>query len=220
LEPPERAVLEATLSARRQELAQHPDRVWLSPLIDDLVGDLEDEKPVAMAVKKVWASLWNERAFDQRDFYGIDHRVAYMGIAVNPTFIIEGASAVAVSNLQPDTGPPLYRLNSQVGSESVVQPEDPTAVAELLSFRRAGEPPQATEIQVHVASNRLPAGTPVWPPEKLAELARLLFRVHDHFAVNVYPQLSPLHLDCELKVTAAGEVVFKQARPFVSSDPQ
>ncbi|HEY0711203.1 MAG TPA: hypothetical protein VGF45_00895, partial [Polyangia bacterium] len=123
----------------------------------------------------------------------------------------------AVSNLKVDEGSPLYRLNSLVGSESVVRPEDPTAIAELLTFRRAGDPPEATDVRVQVRSNRIPASEMVWPAAKLAELARLLFRVHDHFAREVYPHIDPLALDFEVKHDADGDVVIKQVRPLVGA---
>ncbi len=210
-----RAALEAERAARNAELAAHPKRTWLPALIAELTQDLTDEKPVRNAVRKVWASLWEERAFDDREYYGIDHRLAFMGVAVNPTFAIERASAVAVSNLTIDDGAPVYRLSSQVGSESVVRPEDPTSVAELLTFRREGEPPRATQVRIEVRSNRLPgASDQVWPAAKVAEVGTLLFRVHDHFAASVYPQIVPLHLDFELKFSAEGDVVIKQVRPF------
>lgn len=218
--PEDRAALQAELDAHRAELALHPERTWLGAIIEDLEDDLAKERTVADAVKKVWASLWNERAFDERAYYGIDHRLAYMGIAVNPTFMTEQANAVAVSNIDVgDGGGPLYRLNSQVGNESVVRPEDPTAVAELLTFRRVGTSLQASDIQVQLSSSRLPAGGRVWPADKLDQVARLLFQVHDHFAVHVYPQISPLHLDFEIKHSAEGDVVVKQVRPFVGNDP-
>jgi pyruvate,water dikinase len=210
----ERTSLEQERSAREAELQAHPDRVWLGPIIADLTEDLTEEKPVSEAIRKVWASLWEERAFDEREYYGIDHRLAYMGVAVNPSFVLERASAVAITNLQVDGGAALYRLNSQAGRESVVQPEDPTAVAELLSFRRVGDPPQAGELSIQVRSNRVPDGEQVWPADRLAELARLLFRIQDHFANQVYPHIVPLHLDLEIKHSAEGQVVIKQVRPF------
>jgi hypothetical protein len=211
-----RAALQADLEARKKLLEEHLDYAWLLPIIEDLEGDLAKEKPVSRAIRKVWASLWNERAFDEREYYGIEHRDAYMGIAVNPTFVVEKASGVAVSNLAVDDGPPLYQLNSQAGSESVVRPEDPTAVAELLTFRRAGDPPEVSDIDVQVHSNRVPDGTRVWPDAALAELGQLLFRVHDHFATEVYPDIVPLHLDFEVKHDAQGHVVIKQVRPLAS----
>jgi pyruvate,water dikinase len=215
-----KAFLERELERRKQQLDEHLDWTWLLPIIEDIEGDLSEEKPISRTVRKVWASLWNERAFDEREYYGMDHLRSYMGIAVNPTFVVEKASAVAISNLSVpggDEGAALYRLNSQAGSESVVRPEDPTAVAELLTFRRAGDPPAVTDVDIQVRSTLVPDGTNVWPDDKLDELGRLLFRVHDHFATQVYPELAPLHLDFEVKHDALGNVVIKQVRPYTSN---
>lgn len=211
----EQTSLQAQLASRRAELAAHPDRTWLTAIIDDLVQDLGEEKPLTLSVRKVWASLWNEAAFDEREYYGIDQRLALMGIAVTLAFADEKASAVAVTNLHVDDGLPLYRLNSQAGSESVVEPADPTAVAELLTFRRAGIPPTATDLRVLVHSSLVAADATVWPEPALQEVAALLFLLQDHFAVAVYPAISPLRLDVELKLTNQGGVVVKQVRPYV-----
>jgi pyruvate, water dikinase len=212
----EKAVLESELASRRSELAAHPERTWLPAIIENLEQDLTQEKPLTGAVRKVWASLWNEAAFDEREYYGIDHRLAQMGIAVTLAFAEEKASAVAVTNLHVDEGLPLYRLNSQAGTESVVEPEDPTAVAELLTFRRSREPPMASDVHVLVSSNLVPEGTMVWPAPALQEVSRLLFLLQDHFSAKVYPALTPLRLDIELKLTSEGNVVVKQVRPYVA----
>jgi hypothetical protein len=218
LKDDEREALEAALASRTAELEQHPDRTWLTPIIDDIQEDLVEEKPVAGAVRKVFASLWNERAFDEREYYGIDQRAAFMGLAVHPAYALEQINAVAVSNVVAEDGVPIYRVNSQVGELSVVQPEDPTAIAELLTFRR-GMPAQAIDIEVLVASSLVPEGDEVWPRDKLLELSQLLFTVHDHFEREVYPDGSPLALDFEVKLERAGDVVIKQVRPYLSADP-
>jgi phosphoenolpyruvate synthase/pyruvate phosphate dikinase len=157
----EKTALKAQLDARRVEQTAHPDWTWLAAIIDDLEQDLTLEKPLTDAIRKVWASLWNEIAFNEREYFGIEHRLAQMGIAVTLSFVNEKASAVAVTNLHVDDGLPLYRLNSQAGIESVVEPGDPTAVAELLSFRRGGEPPVVSDIRVLVRSNLV--AERVWP---------------------------------------------------------
>jgi len=219
LKDDKRDALEAQLASRMAELEQHPDRTWLTPIIEDIQEDLVEEKPVAGAVRKVFASLWNERAFDEREYYGIDQRAAFMGLAVHPAYALEQINAVAVSNLAAEDGVSLYRVNSQVGELSVVQPEDPTAVAELLTFRRGGVPPQATDIELQVASSLVPEGDEVWPRGKLLELSQLLFTVHDHFEREVYPDISPLSLDFEVKLERTGDVAIKQVRPYLSTDP-
>jgi hypothetical protein len=215
----ERADLEAQLARRRQELIDHPERTWLIGILADIEKDLMNERPIGRAVKKVWASLWNERAFDEREYYGVDHLQAYMGIAVNPAFVLEHASGVLITHLAVDAGDPLYRLNAQVGSESVVRPDDPLIVAEALTFRRRGDPPAVADVMVQVRSSLLGPSETVFAPAELDEIGRLAFIVHDHFAVNVYPDLQPLSMDLELKETSDGRIVIKQARPFVSFEP-
>lgn len=212
----ERAFLEGELAARKAELAAHPERTWLADIIDDFAGDLTKEKPVARAVRKVWASLWNERAFEERAYYGVDHRQVYMGLAVEPSFVLERANAVAVTNLPSSSGGPLYRLVSQAGWLSVVRPEDPLAVAEVLTFHR-GPDTTPEDVQVLVPSTLVPPGETVWSEGELETLAGLLFHIHDHFAAEVYPDLAPLSLDLEIKRTTDGRIVLKQVRPYLGA---
>ena len=209
-----RAFLDAEIARRGAELAEHPERTWLTALIDDMEADRSEEKPVADALRKVWRSLWNLRAFDEREFYGIDHAQAYMGMAVQPSFVLEQQEAVAVTNLGDLSGGalPLYRLVSQLGEIGVVRPIDPSAVAETLTFRRSGS--ALADVQVLVPSS-LSADAPLWSESQLSTLAALLFTVQDHFAAEVYAALTPLRLDMEIELTRDGRIVVKQARPYL-----
>ena len=217
--PEQAEALEQQLVEYRAELAGHPERTYLSGLIADAEEDLSQEKPLSAVLGKVWASLWNERAFDERAYYGIDHRLAFMGICVHPAYALERVNAVAVSNLRVDDGDPLYRLNSQVGELSVVRPEIPTAISEVLTFRREGEALAPSAIELQTGSSLVAEGQQVWPEAELHLLAELLFRVHDHFAREVYSRVAPLALDFEVKLERDGAVVIKQVRPYVSTEP-
>ncbi len=215
----EKVFLEGEIAARTSELQAHPERVWLAAIIDDFQGDLTKEKPVARAVRKVWASLWNERAFEERSYYGVDHTKVFMGIAVEPSFVLEKANAVAVTNLPATSGGPLYRLVSQSGWLSVVRPEDPLMVAEVLTFQRGPGGVDGDDtvdnVQVLVRSTLVPAGETVWSQAELATIAELLFVVQDHFEAEVYPDIEPLALDLEIKRTSDNRVVLKQVRPYL-----
>lgn len=213
LSPADEAYLEAELERREQELVEHPERAYLADIIQDLQGDLGDEKSAYRAVLRVWASLWNERAFDDREYYGIDHRRTYMGVAVHPTFVGERLESVIVTNLEPDANEPLYRVVSQLGEVGVVGPSDPTAVTEILTFRR-GASGEATDVSLVQPSSLVAEGDSLWPPAALDELAALLFITQDHFAANVYPTLDALSLDLEVDVTRDGRTVIKQVRPY------
>jgi pyruvate, water dikinase len=211
----EQAALQAELDRRGAELVEHPDRTWLIDLIDDLSSDLTKERSVARALKKVYASLWSDRAFEERAYFGIAQESALMGIMVNPSFVLEQVDAVAVTNLVDAEGAePYTRVVSQIGGNAVVRPTDPTLTAETLTFRAASDG-KPTDVKILSSSSLSPA--PIWSTPRLEELAGLLFVAQNHFETSVYPDVVPLRLDFEIKVTEDGRVVLKQARPFVAT---
>ncbi|MCB9656679.1 MAG: hypothetical protein H6726_03435 [Sandaracinaceae bacterium] len=214
-----RTFIEAELARRRAEQTAHPERWWVADIIADLEDDLTDEKTVADAVRKVWRSLWNLRAYDEREYYGIPHTDVFMGIAVQPTFVMERMESVAVTHLRPDAGDPLYRVVSQLGEVGIVRPIDPGAVPETLTFRRTPAAPNGmSDVRVAIPSSLSPGAQPLYDTAMQAQLGALLFTVHDHFAANVYPQLTGLRLDVEIEVTD-GRIVLKQARPYLGVEP-
>lgn len=217
----ERQALEAQLAAREAELEAHPERTWLIDAVHELRNDLTKERGVARALKKVYASLWSRRAFEERAYWGIDQRAVFMGVAVEPSFVLERLNAVAVTNLASGVsgeaadggaGDSLYRVVSQVGTESVVRPTDPSAVAETMLFARG---PDGAAADVRWLTHSSLSPDPLWSEARIAELASLLFRVHDHFASAVYPGMAHPSMDIELKLTADDRIVVKQARPYV-----
>jgi pyruvate,water dikinase len=213
----ERVALEAELERRSTELEQHPERTWLPEIIDDLSSDLSKERTVSRALKKVYASLWSDRAFEERAYFGIDHASVFMGVMVNPAFVLEQVDAVVVTNLaDADGAAPYTRVVSQVGGNAVVRPSDPTLTAETLTFRTTSDG-VASDVEVLTASSLSPS--PIWSTPRLDELVSLLNLAQEHFESRVYPELEPLQLDFEVKVTSDDRIVLKQARPFVSTSP-
>ncbi|MBN1611621.1 MAG: hypothetical protein JW940_33610 [Polyangiaceae bacterium] len=212
----ERAALQAELDQRRVELAEHPERTWVADIVKDLSSDLSKERSVARAVKKVYASLWNDRAFEERAYFGIDQQTALMGIQVNPSFVLERVDAVAVTNLSDPDGEPYTRVVSQVGGQPVVDPPDPTVVAETLTFRKSSD---GTVMDAQVLTSSSLSPLPIWSRTRLQELADLLSVAQAHFETDVYPEIQPLELDIEIKVTRDDRIVIKQARPYVAGGP-
>ena len=212
----ERAAMQRQLDRRIAELTAFPERSWLPAIIDDLTGDLSKERPVVRAVRKAYASLWNERAFEDREYWGMDHTRAFMGLAVNSSFVLERLDAVALTNLPVTGAAPLYRVISQRDGNPVVRPPDPTLVAEVMTFRRG---PDDRPIDVEVITHSSLSAEPLWSDTHMIELGRLLAKVQDHFSVNVYPQIPTLSLDLEIKITEDDRVVIKQARPYFSAEP-
>ena len=52
----------------------------------------DPDESVADALRLVWASLWNMRAYDEREFANIDHEAARMAVLVHARFAGEGCT--------------------------------------------------------------------------------------------------------------------------------
>jgi hypothetical protein len=170
-------------------------------------------RPLDAAVKAVWASLWRFGAFEEREYYQIDHRRAAMGILVSTRYDVERANGVAF------TGNPLaakddrYAVNVQLGDVDVVD-APPGVVAELDYLTvSSGE---VTAIERATPSSLVPAGARVLSDDQLRELGAVMAAV-----AAVYPVDPGDHdpadvlLDLEFKVVDDDRLVFKQVRPFL-----
>ena len=82
-----------------------------------------DEGPLEKSVKQVWASLWNYRAFEEREFWRIDHFSAAMGVLVHPNYTDEQANGVGVTTNIFDPAWDGHYVNVQVGENLVTNPE-------------------------------------------------------------------------------------------------
>lgn len=68
-------------------------------------------------LRTVYASLWGEMAFDEREFFGIDHSKAAMAVLINPAFVDEFANGVSLTI--PQKKGKIININSQFGENSV-----------------------------------------------------------------------------------------------------
>jgi pyruvate, water dikinase len=185
-------------------------------LYESFTGDPTDpKKPVADAIRKVWASLWGFRAYEERDYYRIDQRRVAMGILVHRGFPDEGANGVAVTrNLyMPDyIG---YVINAQVGEVSVVSPPEGVTSEQQIYYPFddgfLGEPSVEK-----ITSSSLTNGEPVLLPDEVVRLGKALKQVQAWFFQLAYPGASGAlwyGMDVEFKFDGADRTLYlKQAR--------
>jgi pyruvate,water dikinase len=173
-----------------------------------------DEGRLSKTVKQVWASLWNFRAYDERDFHRIDHLSAAMGVLVHPNFDDEIANGVAVTKNPYDPNWPGFYVNVQVG-ESLVTNPDPNATPDELLISAIGEHGEY-ETQ-HIRHSTLTQDRkPVLSAEQVTTLTAALATIQERFRV-VYAKQDDegFAMDVEFKFGAGGGLVVKQARPWV-----
>ncbi len=170
-------------------------------------------KPVDRAIKKVWASLWGQPAFEEREYYQMDHLQVGMGMLINPRFSGEAANGVAFTGNPTDITDPRFTINVQLGETPVVD-GTPGVVAELDRVRIGADSVEIDRVQ---ASSLVDKGEHVLSDGQLTELARLLASIEAVYPVDgTPPSGTKLMLDTEFKITPDGVVVLKQVRPFVA----
>ena len=173
-----------------------------------------DEGDLTETVKQVWASLWNLRAFDERDFHRIDHLAAAMGVLVHPNFDDEVANGVAVTKNPFDPNWPGFYINVQVG-ESLVTNPDPNATPDELLVSAIG-PNGEYETQYIRHSTLTTGGTDVMTPEQIARLTAAMETIQRRFRASTRPNATPgSPWTSSSRSTMAGTLVVKQARPWV-----
>ncbi|HTE52883.1 MAG TPA: PEP/pyruvate-binding domain-containing protein [Kofleriaceae bacterium] len=177
-----------------------------------VVGSAED--PVADAVREVWASLWKFRAFEEREYAGIDHTRIAMGILVHPTYVDETAQGVAITaNLfdPGQAGEDAFYINVQQGDVSVVQPPESGIVADQLLYFYFYNNQPATYF---THSSLVADGQTVLSRAELFQLGSALSAIRDHFAglYELPDGFARLPLDIEFE-RVGGVVEVKQARP-------
>jgi pyruvate,water dikinase len=179
-------------------------------------GDPNDpDKPVDRAIKQVWASVWGQRAYEEREYWGIDHTQVGMALLSHRSYPDEDANGVAITaNLFDPSGlEPAFYVNVQVGEESVVQPEPGVTSDQLLYYYNLPNQPI-----VYIArSNLVEVGQTVLDAEQIHELGVALDAIHRYFA-PAYGSLPFYAMDTEFKFerddAGVSRLHLKQARPY------
>ena len=171
------------------------------------------DEGIDKSVKAVWASLWNHRAFLERDFYRVDHTTVAMGVLVHPNYSDEKVNGVAISYDPVSNRNGYYYLNSQVGENLVTNPET-NSLPEALLLDPSGAATVLARSNLATASNLLMTDA------QMIQLRNSLKAIHDHFKTLYNPGVGVgFAIEIEFKITAQNKLAIKQARPWVFSQP-
>ncbi|MBI2259862.1 MAG: T9SS type A sorting domain-containing protein [Flavobacteriia bacterium] len=173
-----------------------------------------EEGHIAKSIKQIYASMWNFRAFEERDFYRVDHFVAAMGILCHPNTEGELSNGVGISIDPIYNTEGTYYLNTQVGESLITNPDPNSIPEEILLYQN---PNQGSGYLVLRLSNLVNPGELVLDQEHLDQMRDYLTVIHNEFAI-LYDVVGAqgFGMDIEYKVTSENQLFIKQARPWVS----
>lgn len=171
-----------------------------------------DEGHIEKSIKQVFASMWNFRAYEEREFYRVDHLVASMGILCHPNEKDERMNGVGVSTDPIYHTEKTFYLNNQIGEEMVTNPEALSIPEEIILDATQMMEDYYTIIRYSNLSNT-----------KLVLESKYLNQMRNHLAVihNRFKKLykaennSLFAIEIEFKVTKEGNLSIKQARPWL-----
>ena len=173
-----------------------------------------EEDGISKSLKQVYASLWNFRAFIERDFHRIDHMAAAMGVLVHPNFSDELVNGVAVS-VDPVYGTDgTHYVNSQAGEDLVTNPEA-NSVPEAVLLHSDGT------YTAFAFSNQVPRGQMLMTGDQLGQVRARLDAIHEKFE-ELYDieEGEQFAMEIEFKITSDDVLAIKQARPWIfASEP-
>lgn len=173
-----------------------------------------NEGPISKSIKQVFASLWNFRAFEEREFYKIDHMTTAMGVLIHPNFKNEKANGVAVTDDVLYESQGNYYLNSLVGENLVTNPSNDASPEEVLLgwWERDG-------FEIVRRSAALDADKQILNRKQLDQLRQYLGKIHFRFA-KLYGkgEKDQFAMEVEYKISSEGVLVIKQARPWVFAE--
>lgn len=179
------------------------------------IGD--SDRSVEDALRIVWGSLWNHRAFEERERGHIDQSAVAMGVLVHAAFRSELANGIGVSrNVLDLTRGGIYYFNVQVGEAGVANPAPGVRTDEYVY--RFGRSPR---VLFESRSSLTPFN--ILRTEEYDQAACILRAIHNGFRPLLDPERENAFFAMDIEWKLVGperRFIVKQARPYDVGDAE
>ncbi len=176
-------------------------------------------KPALNAIRKVWASVWRFRGYEERDYRNVDQKAVGMAILAHPAYPQEEMTGVAVTAnpFDPLGQQPGFFVNAQPGDESVTLPmAGVTSDQFIYHYDLPGRPIVFLE-----HSSLAKGGGNVLTNGQIYELGKALAAIHEFFRPAYGPAPGSTNtwygMEVDFKFDGipgmAPQLIIKQARP-------
>ncbi len=179
------------------------------------------ERGVFRAIKKVYASFYNDNAYLERLRHGIDESQVGMGVLAHVSTpddeeLANGVATIAiVKSAAPYSRSYTLTIVGQLGAESVANPEGNVRPEQVTAASYGGSEPY---LSVDQHSGLVPLGGTImdWPAD-YQKLTRLIDQASQAYEA-LHPGRQQFWLDLEFKKIKPGQVFLKQIRPVPQPD--
>jgi phosphoenolpyruvate synthase/pyruvate phosphate dikinase len=184
-------------------------------LYDSKTGIKGDSiKSFEKAIKQVWASVWNEASYNERELFGIDQQNIAMGVLVHRSFPDELANGVIITKNIFRENFPGITVNVQKGENSVVKPEKGEICEQFVAYH-FNDGKDETDFDIDYTSNsNLNDNEPLLTRKEMSNLydvsKKIETKMYRYWRKN---QFHPV--DIEFKIVGEKrDLYIKQVRPF------
>jgi len=183
------------------------------------VPNVMDEAQLGAAIRTVWGSVWNDRAFAAREAAGIDHRGVRASVLIQKGVDAEASGVMVTANPYEREDPEAVFINAKKGlgmrvvegrkvAEQVIYRTWPNETLQILT-RSDDDTMLSFDGKGGVKEIRIEKGRTVLSDDLTRRLARVGNSIENWF--DGQPQ------DIEW-LTAGGSVVIVQSRPYMGAD--
>jgi len=174
-----------------------------------VISTKASEKEIAAALRAVWGSLWNIRAYRERVWYRIDNSATAMAVIVQPFVSDVVANGVAVTANPFHHRRPGHFINAQTMAANITGATGEVLPESLIVYTFTDDLET-----VLFSRSSLNGGKPILSEDNLATLVAHLEDIHKFFIPTRNGSDDPRAMDVEFLMRDDGSFVFLQARPY------
>jgi len=184
-------------------------------LYDSKTGILGDSiKTFEKAIKQVWASVWNEASYNERELFGIDQQNIAMGVLVHRSFPDELSNGVVITKNIFRENFPGITVNVQKGENSVVKPEKGEICEQFVAYHfNSGTNDDDFDVD-YTSNSNLNDNEPLLSRKEMSRLFLVSKKIEER--MYRYWRKNQFHpVDIEFKIVGENrDLYIKQVRPF------
>jgi len=184
-------------------------------LYDSKTGILGDSiKTFEKAIKQVWASVWNEASYNERELFGIEQQNIAMGVLVHRSFPDELANGVIITKNIFRENFPGITVNVQKGENSVVKPEKGEICEQFVAYHFNDGKDEADFDIDYTSNSNLNNNEPLLSRKEMSNLYTVSKKIETK--MYRYWRKNQFHpVDIEFKIVGEKrDLYIKQVRPF------